>query len=1028
VTIPSAVAFLLALAPALVSYWTGRAILARVDDPALPELLLGRQRRMSRIVLGGAIALGVLAGPSLFWSLPLLWVALLVAGYPIRRGLFAERWSLLAFLRYAIFSGLGKSGWQLLAALGPLVVIGVALGTDPEAPRDALRLALWIGSYFAAVAIVWQHFYTRVWLDLHRATPLRASARPELLSRLDAVLDRASLRRRPEIYRFGAAGGHFVNAFAIPSLTHPAIALSDGLLATLTDDEIVGVFAHEVAHHEQFTRRRLWGGRVAGILLALLNVALPAALILLGPLFTALGALVYYGAIIATLGRSAGKRRLRETESDLRAAALTGNPEAVASALTKVHLSNRVPRRWPHAMESAATHPSLARRIQALRAVAPVNLTAAPRALAVVRSARGNTVVVLESSRAHWFENVPSDSATDLDALRAAASSYRAVAYGDLTELRIGAAGSERTLIAIDRRGHAWAVPVAAADVARLQAVLDTVDVRLGHRPPALQPVGIATARLLAIAALIALTVSGEAGVVLVPVLFILFRPALTAALAAAGAITLGRALVAAMGLAWFDLSAQMGVVGALAAGVALVVITVMRVRVESRRDAVRRPPREAWLMLLLLACIAALMLLQVVPATVARPASVLGSPYAISAATTLAGIAAALATFPGRWRRIGGGLTSFAALTAGTVLAGNGVLYNRSAAIVWSNGALTAAGSVGVPGGSAMRLAVSPGAESYAIAQYRSARRVGISGMQYLIGRFGAGAPRSSDALQVAFLDDSTVVTVALLGTDSLELRAESIAADSSGSARLAWRESIPAVTTPELSLDRAHHAWIVFGRDEGDRAILVSTDSIGGRHPRTYRWLSPSSDESGELSSHPIVAFTDGTAIALALSGVGEPGSTVASTLLLMGGPRWQLRSVSSAHDETLADIDGIPICGSEIDAHGALCAERTPSRTHVWRIGATHAARVGDLPPSLNLIHPLGGGRVTAVERFGGRLAIVDVDAGRAMRLTLPSEDPRGGASAHWTSDVIAAGNFVVVLSSTRAASVVRRYRIR
>lgn len=1027
--VPSFLAVLLALAPALVSWWTGRGILARADDPALPELLLERRRRMNQIALGGAIALGVLAGSSLVWALPLLWVALLVAGYPLRRTLFAERWSLPAFLRYAIFSWLGQAGWQLLALVGPLIVIGVTLGSEADAPRDAIRLTLWIGGYFALVAIVWQHFYARVWLDLHRATPLRASARPELVARLDAVLDRATLRRRPEIYRFGAPGGHFVNALAVPSLTHPAVALSDGLLATLTDDEIVGVFAHEVAHHEQFTGRRLWGGRIAGVLLALLNVALPVCLFRLGPLPTAVGAIAYYLVVFGALGKSAGKgkRRRHETESDLRAAALTGNAEAVASALTKVHLANRVPRRWPHAMESAATHPSLARRIQALRAAAPADVALVSQPLAIIRSARGNTVVVLETTRAHWFESVPPETAMEVGALRAAASSYRGLVYGDLTELRIGATGNERTLIAIDRRGYAWSVPVATAEIARLQAALDAIDVKLGHRPAALQPVGMATARLLAIAALITLAMSGEAGVVLVPVLFVLFRPTLTAAVAAAGTITVGRALVALMGLAWFDISTQMGVFGALAAGVALVVIAGMRLRAESRRDTVRRTPREVWLMLLLLACIAVLFLFQVVPATLARPGSILGSPYAISAATTLAGIAAALAALPGRWRRIGGSLTSLAALAGGTVLAGNGVLYNRSAAMVWSKGALAAAGTVGVPGGSAMKLIVSPDAESYAVAQYRPARRPGTTGMRYLIGRFGGGAPRSTDALEVAFPDDSTVLTLAMLGTDSLELRAESIPADSSGAARLFWRESIPATETAELALDRGHRTWIVFGRDEGDRAIFVSTDSIGGRHPRTYRWLAPSSDESGELLNHPVAAFGDGTAISLSLAGVGEPGSSITSTLLLMGGQRWRLRRVSSAHDQVLADIDGIPSCGSEIDARGVVCSERSPSRTHLWRIGSASAANVGDLPSSLDPVHPLGSGRVAAVERFGSRLVLVDVDARRGIRLTLPLEDPRGGASTHWTSDVVAAGDYVVVLSNTRASSVIRRYRI-
>jgi heat shock protein HtpX len=1022
--------FLVALAPALVAWWTGRGILARVDDPALPEMLLERRRRMNKITLIGIVILAVLAGSALVWALPLLWIALLVSGYPVRRTLFAERWNLFAFLRYAISSGIGQAGWQLLGAFGPVIATTSALGAAPEGGGAAMRIALWVGGYLATVTMLWQHFYPRVWLDLHRAAPLRASARPELVARIDAVLDRATPPRRPEVYRFGVPGGHFVNALAIPSLTAPAVALSDGLLAALTDDEIVGVFAHEVAHHEQFTRRRLWIGRIAGILIALLNLGLPIGFILLGPGMAALGAAAYCILIFTAVARSAGSRQANETASDLRAAALTGDPEAMASALTKLHLLNRVPRRWPHALESAATHPSLARRIQALRAAAPVSpMAAGPLPLAIVRSSRGNAVVALESARAHWFEGVPADTTLDLAALRGAASSYRAAVYSDLTELRIGTAGHERTLTAVDRRGHAWSIPIAAADVGPLQAALDAVDVKLGPRPATLQPVGMATARLLVIAALIALTVSGEAGVVLVPVLFVLFRPALTAAVAAAGTITLGRAFAASMNLPWLDTSRQMGVAGAVAAGIALTVVAIVRVRAEGRREGgSRRPPREAWLMMILLGCLAGMLLMPVISIALARPASVVSNPFAVSAAMTLAGIAAALATMSGRWRRLGGGLASAIALTGGTLLSGEGALYNRSASIVWTKANLVAEGSVAIAGGSATSLEVSPTGESYAVAQFRPARRSGASGNRYFIGRFGAGTPRVSDALQVVPLDDETVLALDLRGTDSLELRAEGVAADSSGAARVRWRQVIRASELPRLLVDRPRHAWIVLGRVEGDREIVVTTDTIGGRRPRSYRWSGPSSQDLGELTGQPLVAFEDGSAISLALSPTPNAAGGVATTLLLMASQQWELRRIGSSGERLLADIDGVPTCGSELDAHGVICAERSPSRTRLWRIGAATAEPAGDLPASLQAVHPLGAGRVAAVERFGSRLAVVDLGSGRALRLTLPADDPRTGTNARWTSDVVATGDYVVVLSNGRASTMVRRYRIR
>jgi Zn-dependent protease with chaperone function len=68
------------------------------------------------------------------------------------------------------------------------------------------------------------------------------------------------------------------------------------------------------------------------------------------------------------LGRRAAKSQQHETESDLRAAALCGDPEALVRGLVKLHLHARIPRRYDVDIERAASHPSLVRRIQAIRA------------------------------------------------------------------------------------------------------------------------------------------------------------------------------------------------------------------------------------------------------------------------------------------------------------------------------------------------------------------------------------------------------------------------------------------------------------------------------------------------------------------------------------------------------------------------------------------------------------------------------------------------------------------------------------
>jgi hypothetical protein len=82
-------------------------------------------------------------------------------------------------------------------------------------------------------------------------------------------------------------------------------------------------------------------------------------------------------------------------------------------------------------MERAASHPSLVRRIQAIRggrAHAAEQLGAAT----VIRSTRDGSWVVLDQARSYWLDGVPDGTPSELATLRDAASSYRAVNYGDL--------------------------------------------------------------------------------------------------------------------------------------------------------------------------------------------------------------------------------------------------------------------------------------------------------------------------------------------------------------------------------------------------------------------------------------------------------------------------------------------------------------------------------------------------------------------------------------------------------------------
>jgi len=82
----------------------------------------------------------------------------------------------------------------------------------------------------------------------------------------------------------------------------------------------------------------------------------------------------------------------------------------------------------------------------------------------------------LDDARAYWFAGVPEGTPLDVGALRNAASSYRAVAYTDLTELRSTADDTQRILRATDRSGQSWSISIYDSDVPTVQSALDVVD------------------------------------------------------------------------------------------------------------------------------------------------------------------------------------------------------------------------------------------------------------------------------------------------------------------------------------------------------------------------------------------------------------------------------------------------------------------------------------------------------------------------------------------------------------------------
>src|SRR5262249_16170473 len=205
-----------------------------------------------------------------------------------------------------------------------------------------------------------------------------------------------------------------------------------------------------------------------------------------------------------------------------RAIALCGDADALIRALTKTYALLRFPRRFAADLERNATHPSLAHRLQAIRGAA--NAPAAPLADAVTLTASaGAGAVTFFSDRLEWQEGP--------------AALYR-IAYGGLSELRIDVRSGQSRLVAIDTARHRWEMPLAGADVARAQGVLDAIDARLGKSAPAPMFASISTRSMALMSALSAAGLGQIALAFVAAIAVVKPAPRLVAAAGVAGLAT----------------------------------------------------------------------------------------------------------------------------------------------------------------------------------------------------------------------------------------------------------------------------------------------------------------------------------------------------------------------------------------------------------------------------------------------------------------------------------------------------------
>ncbi|HWO15277.1 MAG TPA: zinc metalloprotease HtpX [Solirubrobacterales bacterium] len=267
----------------------------------------------------------------------------------------------------------------LLAVLsGLFVVIGFAIGGQSTALLFLGMAALMnMGAYF---------FSDKMALKMSGAKPVSESEAPKLYQAVRELTTRAGLPM-PRLY---VIPQDQPNAFATGrNPEHSAVAVTQGILTLLSEDELRGVLAHELAH----IRHR-------DILIQSVAATIGAAITYLGYMLLWFGgdedsgplglvaslALVLLAPIAATIIQLSISRQ-REYAADAGGAAICGNPESLASALLRLEQgAAAMPMHVNQAAEPLyivkpfsakgigglfSTHPPIEERVRRLRQMRP---------------------------------------------------------------------------------------------------------------------------------------------------------------------------------------------------------------------------------------------------------------------------------------------------------------------------------------------------------------------------------------------------------------------------------------------------------------------------------------------------------------------------------------------------------------------------------------------------------------------------------------------------------------------------------
>jgi heat shock protein HtpX len=197
-------------------------------------------------------------------------------------------------------------------------------------------LILMIGSYYILPRIS-----PHLLLRMNRCRELKPYEAPKIHGLVHALARRGEFKNLPTLYYLPSDQ---LNAFAAGSVENGAIALSDGLLRRLNLDEVAGVLAHEMSHLKHDDLKILAFADLSSRVTGILSVIGQVFLLINLPLVLFMNYQINWWVILLLIfAPNIGDflfltlSRTREYDADLGAVELTGDPESLALALSKIH-------------------------------------------------------------------------------------------------------------------------------------------------------------------------------------------------------------------------------------------------------------------------------------------------------------------------------------------------------------------------------------------------------------------------------------------------------------------------------------------------------------------------------------------------------------------------------------------------------------------------------------------------------------------------------------------------------------------